>query len=90
LRRHQTTEPMRRCIGCMQSKPQRELMRFTAVGTEITADCGTKNEGRGFYLCRNEECIEKAFKKKAFNRICKSKIDIEEVRKIIGAVSGIN
>ena len=75
--------PMRKCIGCTQSKPQSELMRFTARGTEITADTDSKNDGRGIYLCRNEECIKQSFKRKAWNRICRSAVDKEEIERVI-------
>ena len=84
MRRHQTAKPMRRCIACRESRPQDELMRFTFDGKEVKADCGSRNDGRGFYLCRNEECMETAIKRKAFNRICRQNIDTEEIRKVIG------
>lgn len=88
MRRHQTTEPMRRCIGCMQTKPQPELMRFTLKDGRITADTDGRADGRGFYLCRSEECIDKSFRRKAWNRICKSNVDTEEIRRVIGQASG--
>ena len=84
LRRHQAPKPMRRCIACRESKPQNELMRFTFDGKDVIPDAGAPNEGRGFYLCGNEECIETAIKRKAFNRICRQNIDTEEIRKVIG------
>ena len=84
MRRHQTTEPMRRCIGCRQSKPQSEMMRFTVCGNEVIADAGGQRaDGRGYYLCRNSECIENSFKRKSWNRICKSNIDKESIEKVI-------
>ena len=84
MRRHQTTAPMRRCIGCMRSYPQDELMRFTVSGTEIIPDTDHIREGRGYYLCRAEECVEASIKRRAWNRICKANIDRDEIRKIIG------
>ena len=75
---------MRRCIACRESRPQDELMRFTFDGKEVKADSGSRNDGRGFYLCRNEECLETAIKRKAFNRACRQNIDTEEIRKVIG------
>ena len=89
LRRHQTG-PMRRCIGCRQSFPQNELIRFTARGPVITADQERKNDGRGFYLCRNEECLETAFKRKAFERICRSAINREVLRDVVMTAIGDN
>ena len=59
-------------------------MRFTFDGTKVKADSGKPNDGRGFYLCRSEECMEKAIKRKAFNRVCRQNIDVEEIRRVIG------
>jgi hypothetical protein len=45
--------PMRRCIACMQSKPKAELIKVNP-----------NEPGRGRYLCRSEECLALAIKKK--------------------------
>jgi len=74
---------MRRCIGCHESKPQSEMMRFTYDGNAFRADTGSRQDGRGIYLCRNEECIERSFKRKAWNRIARSGVDTEEIRRAI-------
>lgn len=76
-------KPKRRCIGCMTSYPQEDLIRFTWDGEKIVADTSMRNEGRGFYLCRNRECLESAIRKKAFNRVCKKNIDAELIRKVV-------
>ena len=58
--------PMRMCVGCREMKPKAELIR--AVKTpegEILLDVTGKKNGRGAYLCRNEECIRKAAKQNA-------------------------
>lgn len=59
-------------------------MRFTFDGSKVIADAGTPNDGRGFYLCRDEGCIETAIKRKAFSRVCRQNIDKEEIRRVIG------
>lgn len=59
-------------------------MRFTFDGVTVTADTGRKNDGRGFYLCADEGCIETALKRKAFNRVCRQNIDTEEIKRVIG------
>ncbi len=59
-------------------------MRFTFDGVRVTADTGLKNDGRGFYLCADESCIETALKRKAFNRVCRQNIDTEEIKRVIG------
>ena len=83
MRRNQTTKPMRRCISCRESKPQDELMRFTLKGDEIAADTEGKNEGRGYYLCPDEKCIDSAVKRKAFNRACRMNVDADSIEKAI-------
>ena len=88
MRRHQTKEPMRRCIGCHQSLPQSSLLRFTYDGTAFRADTGDRNDGRGIYLCSNDECIALSFKRKAWNRIARSGVDNEEIKRVIQTALG--
>ena len=79
-RRNQSPEPMRRCIGCMQSKPKEELIRIAYFGGKLEADPEMKKEGRGCYICRgNESCREKALKKKGLNRAFKRGFSPEEL-----------
>lgn len=60
--------PMRRCIGCMESIPKKELIRFVAKEAQAEIDPSGKANGRGVYLCRKEECFDKAMKKRALSR----------------------
>ena len=55
--------PMRRCLGCMESKPKKELIRIVkpSDGT-ISIDKTGKLNGRGAYFCDSKECLEKAIK----------------------------
>ena len=55
--------PMRRCLGCMESKPKKELLRVvkTTEG-EIVLDMTGKKNGRGAYICKSVSCLEKAIK----------------------------
>ena len=83
MRRHQTAKPMRRCIACRESKPQDELMRFTCTDGVVRADDGVRSDGRGFYLCRNRDCIDSAIKRRAFSRALRRNVDAEEVSRVI-------
>jgi predicted RNA-binding protein YlxR (DUF448 family) len=74
--------PMRRCIACGVSKPQAELIRFTYSGSELKVDENKKSEGRGCYLCKDSECIERALKRNAFARSLKTGISSEEIENI--------
>ena len=70
--------PMRRCIGCMQSKQKRDLIRI--VGDKeggVRLDTTGKAPGRGAYLCPNGECLKKAMKSKALERAFSTQIPAE-------------
>ena len=61
--------PIRKCIGCMESKPKKELVRIVASKEgDVRLDPSGKANGRGAYLCPNTECLAKAKKKNAFSR----------------------
>ena len=59
---------MRRCVGCMESKPKNTLIRIACYEGEVSIDPTGKAKGRGVYLCPSEECHTKAKKKKALQR----------------------
>lgn len=82
--------PMRRCIGCMESKPKRDLIRVVASGEEgLRTDPSGKANGRGAYLCLNAECVEKAKKKKAFARNLDISVTEEEIQRIQTEIADI-
>ncbi|MGI6031749.1 MAG: RNase P modulator RnpM [Eubacteriales bacterium] len=61
--------PMRRCLGCMESKPKKELIRVVRSSEgELSIDFTGKKNGRGAYICRSAECFRKAVKAKRFER----------------------
>lgn len=61
--------PMRRCVGCMESKEKQQLVRIAGYEGKISVDLTGRAKGRGAYLCReNSKCWEKAYKKKALER----------------------
>ena len=69
---------MRQCTGCQEMKNKKEMIRVlkTAEG-EITLDATGKKNGRGAYLCRSMDCLEKAVKNKGLERSLKVKIPSE-------------
>ena len=61
--------PLRRCLGCFESKPKNELCRVVkTAGGEIILDKTGKKNGRGAYICCNRECLEKAIKAKRLEK----------------------
>jgi len=52
----------------MESKPKEELIRITWFEDRLELDPTGKAKGRGVYLCRNVDCVEKAMRRGAFTR----------------------
>ncbi len=80
--------PMRRCVGCMESKPKKELVRIVSTPQgDLMLDFTGKANGRGVYLCQDPECIAKAKKKKAVSRGLEREVDPMQLDKIFEELS---
>ena len=54
---------MRMCLGCGEMKSKRELIRVVkSKEGDISLDLTGKRSGRGAYICKSVECLEKARK----------------------------
>lgn len=70
--------PLRRCLGCMESKPKKELCRVVKMTNgEICVDKTGKINGRGAYICYNVSCLEKALKAKRLEKEFETSISEE-------------
>jgi predicted RNA-binding protein YlxR (DUF448 family) len=71
--------PLRMCLGCQEMKPKKELIRVvrTADQGEIKVDLTGKLAGRGAYVCKSAECLEKAYKSKRIERALEHGINSE-------------
>lgn len=74
--------PMRRCIGCMESKPKKELIRIAACDGELLIDLTGKAPGRGIYVCPCEDCIEKVVKTNLLKHGLKANISRRQLEKL--------
>ena len=64
--------PMRQCVGCREMKPKRELIRVIRTAEDtVCIDATGKKNGRGAYLCPNQECLDKAVKSKGLEHSLK-------------------
>ncbi len=62
--------PMRRCTGCNEQKPKKELVRVVKTPEgQVILDLTGKASGRGAYICNNAECLNKAKKSKRIDRV---------------------
>ncbi len=82
--------PMRRCVGCMQSKPKGELLRVTIGPEGLQIDQSGKMPGRGCYLCRNEACAQLALKKNAFGRNLKKDVSRQEAQRVAEEIAALS
>ncbi len=61
--------PMRKCLGCNEMKPKRELIRAVkSPEGQVSLDLTGKKSGRGAYICHCKECFNKARKAKRLER----------------------
>ena len=74
--------PMRRCVGCMESKPKNSLIRIACYEGKVSVDPTGKAKGRGVYICPDRECMEKAKKRRSLQRSFEVEISSEEIEKL--------
>ena len=68
--------PQRTCIGCNSKKDKKDLIRVVKnKDGVISVDLTGKKEGRGVYICKTEECLNKAIKNKKMSRAFEMEID---------------
>ena len=70
--------PMRQCTGCREMKSKKEMLRvLKTTEDEIVLDTTGKKNGRGAYICKTMQCLEKAVKNKGLERSLKVRIPQE-------------
>ena len=70
--------PMRMCLGCNEMKPKRELVRVVkSKEGEISLDLTGRKAGRGAYICRDIECLQKARRARKLEKSFSCKIEDE-------------
>lgn len=66
--------PLRQCVGCGEMKSKKEMIRVLKTEEAIILDTTGKKNGRGAYVCKNAECLQKAKKSKGLDRSFKMTI----------------
>ena len=79
--------PQRTCVGCMQKKDKKDLIRIVKnKQNEISIDKTGKKEGRGIYICDDISCLEKAIKTKKIEKSFETKISEEIYNDLRGVI----
>ena len=90
--------PMRKCLGCGEMFPQKELVRVVKTKIkpqseneeetyEISLDLTGKKAGRGAYICKKKECFALAKKARRFGRALSCEIPEEVLIKMEQEIS---
>ncbi len=78
---------IRTCAGCGTQKHKCEFLRIARVENGVVVDISGKSGGRGAYVCRDIECVEKVKKNGRLPRVLRVRIDAavyDDMEKIIG------
>lgn len=68
--------PMRKCVGCQENVEKNSLIRIVKdKENNIFIDENGKANGRGVYIHKDKNCLEKAYKNKELERSLKCRID---------------
>ena len=80
-------KPARRCIACNEQKEKNELLRIVRTPEQnIEVDLTGKKNGRGAYICKNEECLKRLVKSKRLENIFEVKITPEFYEELRGVI----
>ena len=83
MTKHNTFE--RKCVACRSFHNKYEMIRLAKTDEGVFIDKDQKMQGRGTYVCINEECIKTALEKNLFKKSLKCNIDnetLEELRNV--------
>ena len=80
--------PERMCIGCLQHKPKKELVRIVkSPEGEISVDLTGRKNGRGAYICHDIQCLKKARKSKKIEKAFSCQIPDEVYDRLEAEIS---
>lgn len=60
--------PLRKCVGCCEMKPKKELVRVVrSPEGEISLDLTSRKPGRGAYVCHDPNALRRPAKKSSWS-----------------------
>lgn len=85
--------PIRKCVGCNERKAKFDLIRIVYNNDQntIIIDKSGKANGRGAYICPEQNCLQKAWKSKNIERSLKKSVSekiYEDLKKEIDEMIG--
>jgi len=81
--------PMRMCAGCREMKEKRELVRIVRTPEgNVLIDTTGKMSGRGTYICKSIDCLNKSKRSKSLSRALDVPISDEVFEALEGEIIG--
>ena len=75
---HVKKTPLRKCTGCGEMKPKKELVRVVkSPEGEVSLDLTGRKPGRGAYVCHQAECLKIARKARRLEKAFSCQIPAE-------------
>lgn len=74
-------------MGCNEAREKNELLRIVkSKEGMLEVDLTGKKNGRGAYICKNEECLDKVIKSKRLQRVLEQEIGQEIFESLRGVI----
>ena len=74
-------------MGCNQAKEKNELLRIVkSKEGNIEIDLTGKKNGRGAYICKNEQCLDKVIKSKRLQKVFEQEIGQDIYENLRGVI----
>lgn len=81
--------PLRRCMACNEQREKRDLLRIIRnKDGNLEIDLTGKKEGRGAYICKKEECLNKVKKTKRLEKVLNVNIEEDFYESVRGVIIG--
>lgn len=82
-------KPARTCMACNTQKEKQDLLRIVKSKEGfVEIDTTGKKNGRGAYICKSEECLNKVIKSKRLERVLETEIKPELYESVRGVIIG--
>ena len=82
-------KPERTCCACRSVKAKESLIRIVRLPEGGTAvDVKAKENGRGAYICRSEDCLKKAIKCRSIERSLGASVSTETYEALQKEIAG--
>ncbi len=75
--------PIRLCLGCDSNDRRDRLERFAVVDGRLAWSQGLGSRGRGGYLHRRQECLDRFVSRKPFLRSLRVSVDRVERARLV-------